>query len=171
MPFEIITSTTTTTTFLNDTNTTDLDLDDGSQDDAVRNNTIILLIMFAPMVLYTLYFWIDCYCNHRKHLANKKKQPEINFYYEEDLESNQSCFKNKKKSDQKIEIEPQHKKITINYCFYNPIGKQKNECSICLESIGIQRATLNCGHTFHKSCIQKCIKTQNKCPLCRAEIV
>jgi len=181
MPFEIITSTTTSTTFLNDTNTTDLDLDDEGQDDVGRNKTIILLIVFAPTVLYTLYFWIDSYCNHRKHIANKKKQPDIHFYYEEDLESNQYCFKNKKNnknknkknSNQKIEIKPQHKAITVNYRFYNAIFKPIPECSICLQSIIVKRATLNCGHTFHKSCIDKVTRSNTcpKCPMCRANIV
>ena len=44
-----------------------------------------------------------------------------------------------------------------------------DECSICYENMensGI--ITLNCGHTFHKTCISKIM---NKvCPLCRKPI-
>ena len=102
---------------------------------------------------------------------NKKLRMTLD--YEEDLESNQSCFKNKKKSDQNIEIEPQHKAITVNYRFYNAIFKPIPECSICLQSIIVKRATLNCGHTFHKSCIDKVTRSNTcpKCPMCRADIV
>ena len=44
-----------------------------------------------------------------------------------------------------------------------------NECSVCLENIGQKNfSVLECGHTFHTSCILRC---QNRCPLCRSSII
>ena len=45
------------------------------------------------------------------------------------------------------------------------------ECPICLEKIGIGRATLNCKHTFCMDCISKSLtRTNTSCPLCREQI-
>ena len=46
------------------------------------------------------------------------------------------------------------------------------ECCICLDSLSEGTQTLDCGHTFHKSCISELRKksVQQVCPLCRAEL-
>ena len=48
-------------------------------------------------------------------------------------------------------------------------------CSICLDTIN-NDLKLDCGHDFHKSCIDKWFETQTNedhiltCPLCRFEV-
>ena len=46
------------------------------------------------------------------------------------------------------------------------------ECCICLDSMSEGTLTLDCGHTFHKDCIDELRKkgVQQVCPLCRAEL-
>jgi len=41
------------------------------------------------------------------------------------------------------------------------------ECTICLDKIGLEYTKLECGHVFHKDCIEKWAKN---CPICRHEI-
>lgn len=59
------------------------------------------------------------------------------------------------------------------------IKNQTQECAICISEITKKQksVTLNCGHTFHKTCLQPWIKTQTStynnptCPLDRAVII
>ncbi len=43
------------------------------------------------------------------------------------------------------------------------------ECSICMEQSN-EGVLLKCGHTYHKTCIEKWRKNKSTCPLCRVEI-
>lgn len=43
------------------------------------------------------------------------------------------------------------------------------ECSICLDKLGLNYKTLNCGHKFHTNCLLRLLN--NKCPLCRQNII
>lgn len=44
-------------------------------------------------------------------------------------------------------------------------------CSICLETINSKHNKVTkCGHTFHKKCIGKWLKTKSSCPMCRKTI-
>eukprot|EP00301_Raphidiophrys_heterophryoidea_P008240 c13083_g1_i1.p1 GENE.c13083_g1_i1~~c13083_g1_i1.p1 ORF type:complete len:234 (-),score=16.81 c13083_g1_i1:207-908(-) len=45
-------------------------------------------------------------------------------------------------------------------------------CSICLDSIreSNHTAKLPCGHTFHDSCMKRCMKFATRCPNCRLEL-
>ena len=45
-----------------------------------------------------------------------------------------------------------------------------NNCSICLVSLKDNTYTLKCNHTFHYSCLELWLNTNNTCPLCRAII-
>ena len=49
------------------------------------------------------------------------------------------------------------------------IVKKKLCCPICLEEFkpNEYKRTLNCNHLFHKRCIDKWIKVNNTCPVCR----
>ena len=48
-----------------------------------------------------------------------------------------------------------------------------DNCIICLEKFNkysnIQK--LSCDHIFHKNCIYKWYETNDKCPICRKEII
>lgn len=48
-----------------------------------------------------------------------------------------------------------------------------SECSICISEYlnNEYYRTLNCGHTFHKRCIDKWIKKNNSCPICREKFL
>jgi hypothetical protein len=59
----------------------------------------------------------------------------------------------------------------LNY----PTEKQlesKPECSVCLEDCDTTRKcrVLNCGHFFHKVCIDKWVRGESSCPMCRRKI-
>ena len=46
-----------------------------------------------------------------------------------------------------------------------------DECSICLQLISPKEAsTLDCGHKFHTSCLEKWVERSSNCPLCRQTI-
>ena len=48
----------------------------------------------------------------------------------------------------------------------------QKECPICLDDFYNQEIViLECGHAFHKCCLQTHIKNSNQCPYCRAEII
>jgi hypothetical protein len=50
-----------------------------------------------------------------------------------------------------------------------------NDCSICMEDMGVYLSVLKCGHKFHSRCIiEYSVKNNNKkltCPLCRDKIL
>jgi len=46
------------------------------------------------------------------------------------------------------------------------VPKQQDKCVICLGGLYDVRS-ISCGHTFHKSCIEKWIRKKNNCPICR----
>lgn len=45
-----------------------------------------------------------------------------------------------------------------------------NDCSICLEKNEGSIIKLNCGHIFHRECIELWIKNKSNCPNCRISI-
>ena len=48
----------------------------------------------------------------------------------------------------------------------NPILEE--ECPICLTPLGDKESVrTNCGHKFHKECIQRSLQIKRECPLCR----
>merc|ERR1719510_333945 len=49
---------------------------------------------------------------------------------------------------------------TFNACF---------ECSVCTD-IFDDATTTNCGHTFCRKCIEKCLERKQPCPLCRSVV-
>lgn len=62
---------------------------------------------------------------------------------------------------------------TIQYTdFIRKDTLKQQECAICLDDFyNNEVVMLDCGHCFHKCCLQKHIKTSNQCPYCRAEII
>ena len=56
---------------------------------------------------------------------------------------------------------------------YKKIKECGNDsCYICYElyKLGEYKRSLHCGHHFHKKCIDKWLKTNVSCPLCRNDI-
>ena len=51
-------------------------------------------------------------------------------------------------------------------------GEEKPTCNICLEEYidGDKLKTLPCLHFFHASCIEKWLKSVNKCPICKETV-
>ena len=45
------------------------------------------------------------------------------------------------------------------------------DCSICINQIQEGEEILNCGHTFHFSCIQRWLRNNNTCPMCRSQVI
>ncbi len=55
---------------------------------------------------------------------------------------------------------------------FNCLELPKNECSICLENINInKKVTTDCNHTFCNKCFFKWIRINSNCPTCRKEFV
>jgi DNA-directed RNA polymerase subunit RPC12/RpoP len=59
----------------------------------------------------------------------------------------------------------------------SPVGEKEEQngsiCSICLESnsnCDISSERLECGHHFHKECIDPWLRSNNTCPLCRLKV-
>jgi len=44
------------------------------------------------------------------------------------------------------------------------------ECGICYQELFAGNMALQCGHTFHTTCIDKWLETKNSCPLCRKPV-
>lgn len=44
-------------------------------------------------------------------------------------------------------------------------------CSICLDKVGVGDDTsrLECGHSYHSSCIYKWLERDSRCPMCRKD--
>lgn len=43
-------------------------------------------------------------------------------------------------------------------------------CSICLDSCKNGLGVIACGHVFHEICVDHWIKTNQRCPICRAQM-
>lgn len=58
---------------------------------------------------------------------------------------------------------------------YDSSGDKNEECAVCLnilEPKQLMRDLKNCGHVFHKECIDAWIDKNNvTCPLCRADLL
>ena len=46
----------------------------------------------------------------------------------------------------------------------------ENDCCICLQKLENNILQLDCSHLFHEKCINKWIKNNNNCPMCRKNI-
>ena len=51
-------------------------------------------------------------------------------------------------------------------------NKNTGECAICMEALNSNKnfAKTNCGHSFCLTCLVSSLKSNNTCPLCRANI-
>ena len=60
---------------------------------------------------------------------------------------------------------------------YNKLTNNENtfDCPICFENVEKNKAyrILECGHKFHKTCIDKWLYSEekNSCPMCRMELI
>jgi hypothetical protein len=54
------------------------------------------------------------------------------------------------------------------FCIYH-VPKLEDKCVICLNYL-YDVSILDCEHKFHTRCIQKWMKLNNTCPICRSQI-
>ena len=48
-------------------------------------------------------------------------------------------------------------------------NREEVQCSICMEMIDrTEKKTLNCNHDFHTECVNRWLRSNDTCPLCRA---
>jgi hypothetical protein len=153
--------------FENITNTTLADDDHHSDHHSDHNtfphNLIIILIIGIPSIIYTIWFWCNYCCRDIKTKNNNKVSNN------REQRSRKCCYTIRKKSDEKVKIK--HSKTIVKYSIYNMCFKTRHECSICLKSFGVKKATLECGHSYHDKCINEWLKNNKNCPLCRMDIV
>lgn len=55
-------------------------------------------------------------------------------------------------------------------CNYDIINEMSKECSICHESLIEDIHKTECGHSYHKNCLDSWIKKSKTCPLCRKKL-
>ena len=57
----------------------------------------------------------------------------------------------------------------LEFQIYQKGDKEEPDCTICLETVieGEEIRVLECGHTFHRLCIDKWLVLQRYCPYCR----
>ena len=48
-------------------------------------------------------------------------------------------------------------------------SKPVSTCSICLDTMNKELKTLDCGHSFHNSCVSTWFQHKTSCPLCRKD--
>ena len=49
------------------------------------------------------------------------------------------------------------------------VAETELQCAVCSE-VFMNATTINCGHTFCKSCIDKWQPQKSNCPVCRTDI-
>jgi hypothetical protein len=52
---------------------------------------------------------------------------------------------------------------------FQPVEEDES-CPICGEEICVDKATIQCSHTFCFGCISECVQHANTCPICRKRI-
>lgn len=57
---------------------------------------------------------------------------------------------------------------SFQYCRHH-VPKSDDTCVICIVGL-YDTYMIPCGHTFHRKCIHKWIKSHNTCPICRCKI-
>lgn len=161
------------------TNFSGSDIVEGSgyeDDDDKANSLIFLLLPLSPLLLSALACVIVCFINIYYELI--KKYIDYKWKYKLWVESKNAPIFNGTLSSKYI--------TTLNTNNHSKIDKkEKLDCSICLEPIHLEKfklkkndlVFLECGHVYHKKCLQSWIKSQIKnidkpnCPMCRTMIV
>ena len=94
----------------------------------------------------------------------------------------------KARKEQKKDTKVDHNGLSSNYIKelnkHNFTLETELECSICIDTINLEEKKskqnvifLNCGHPFHKNCLQSWVKTNINqgtcisCPMCRRQII
>jgi len=71
-------------------------------------------------------------------------------------------------------VTPQHLEEKLGECLNKGSFKEGEECSLCLtpfvETPLIRVCRLQCGHAFHRPCVQHLADKSGPCPLCRGEV-
>ena len=79
------------------------------------------------------------------------------------------CFIHTKKPEEYYCNECINKAIINGKCRNHYIFE--NDCPICLEKITLKSSDkLECGHLFHKDCLDKWFMNNYTCPMCRSEV-
>ena len=88
---------------------------------------------------------------------------------EEDILTSPNLLKQGTAIDKLLEALIVDKKIKLD----DDLLKCKSSCPVCLEKFKDNefKRELKCGHVFHKKCIDKWIKHQNSCPICRKQCI
>ena len=145
-------------------------------DDSNSNSLLFLLIPLSPLILLFIVMMCINSCNLYDFLCEKCKKYKNKFKVW--VESKNAPIFNGILSAKYI--------TTLNTNNHSKIDKKEQlDCSICLEPIQLEKfklkkndlVFLECGHVYHKECLQSWVKAQIKnidkpnSPLCRTIIV
>lgn len=137
----------------------------GSGSDKESNNLNSLIWLIIPFALVVLLVfgiilrWTDISISKIKKYINRK------------------IIKYKNKEPKYIVKGKLSKKFIKKLNSNNNQILNDNECPICLDTMNKSTIILNCGHKFHKKCLQNWVKTQTSnytnpiCPLDRIVII
>lgn len=68
------------------------------------------------------------------------------------------------------DLKNENKRKIYGYIISNAGKKNEKDCSICMESIGLEKTVkFDCNHMFHYDCIFKWFMEKQCCPVCRKE--
>lgn len=135
------------------------------EDNHSKGFAFVIIPLFMPFILGLLFGIILVYL-------------KIKYFIED------TCRDKKNYSKKNTKVN--HKGLTSNFIkeLNNKNFRLANdtlECSICIDSLNLKRKKnvifLNCGHAFHKKCLQEWVKTNINqgtcisCPMCREHII
>lgn len=92
---------------------------------------------------------------------NIQDEGDINIYIHNEQNRNETCIK-KRDLDKLYKLPKYYKCDEMN-----------KDCSICMDDIKFKKEyirKLNCGHYFHKKCIDTWLTNSLSCPMCRSII-
>lgn len=98
---------------------------------------------------------------------DKKYQSKHNLHQQLTRDYNEELRKNKNLVEANKDLTKINNKIISTFKLVEKYDKEI--CSICRELPG-KKVVTNCGHVFHKDCLQKSMERSINCPLCRTRI-
>lgn len=152
-----------------------------NDDDYDKQKSYVFMIAFWPLAAAALFiliiFYLECF-----HFPIKKKINNCRCKYRTYFEQQKAPIVNNKLNKKYIDILNKSNKVILNKSRPQNLCNV-NECAICIEVITNKEynskhsVVPDCGHCFHKTCLNKWVSQQSStgnvpnCPVCRGDIV
>lgn len=159
-------------------NTTYMSNDTYDDDDDDTKKSYVFMIAFFPLFAAALFiiiiFYLECV-----HFPIKKKINDCRSRYHPYFEKKKAPIVNNKLNKKYIDMLNKSNKVILNKSMDNVT----DDCAICMEVITNKEynskhsVVPDCGHCFHKTCLNQWVSQQSStgnvpnCPVCRGYIV